>query len=51
MNWLAKTNQMWTNNDFAALDQITTGQMRTIYQSEANGRRRCPRTRHGSRSS
>ncbi len=34
MNWLAKTNQMWTHSDFAAVDQITTGQMRTIYLSE-----------------
>jgi hypothetical protein len=34
MNWLFKTNQMWTKNDFAGLDQITTGQMRTLYQSE-----------------
>ena len=25
---------MWTSNDFAGLDQITTGQMRTIYLSE-----------------
>ena len=25
---------MWTGNDFAALDQVTTGEMRTIYQSE-----------------
>jgi hypothetical protein len=33
-NWLVKTNQMWTSNDFAALDQVTTGQMRTIYRSE-----------------
>jgi hypothetical protein len=33
-NWLVKTNQMWTSNDFAGLDQITTGQMRTIYLSE-----------------
>ena len=33
-NWLVKTNQMWTSNDFAALDQVTTGQMRTIYLSE-----------------
>jgi hypothetical protein len=37
MNWLEKTSEMWTNNDFAALDQITTGQMRTIYQFEAKG--------------
>ena len=34
MNWLSKTNQMWTHGDFAAVDQITTGQMRTIYLSE-----------------
>jgi hypothetical protein len=33
-NWLYKTDQMWTSNDFAGLDQITTGQMRTIYLSE-----------------
>lgn len=34
LNWLAKTNQMWTRNDFATLDQVTTGEMRAIYQSE-----------------
>jgi hypothetical protein len=34
LNWLAKTNQMWTKNDYADLDQVTTGEMRTIYQSE-----------------
>ena len=34
MNWLFKTNQMWTSNDFAAVDQITAGQMNTLYQSE-----------------
>ena len=34
LNWLAKTNQMWIKNDYAALDQVTTGEMRTIYQSE-----------------
>jgi hypothetical protein len=33
-NWLKQTNQMWTNDSFASLDQITTGEMRTIYQSE-----------------
>jgi len=36
-NWLAATNQMWTRDDFAGLDQITTGQMRTIYQSKEQG--------------
>jgi hypothetical protein len=34
LNWLAKTNQMWTRNDFAALDQVTTGEMRTVYQAQ-----------------
>jgi hypothetical protein len=34
MKWLSKTNQMWTSNVFAGLDQVTTGQMRTLYQSE-----------------
>jgi hypothetical protein len=24
MNWLAKTNAMWTSSDFAGLDQVTT---------------------------
>ena len=33
-NWLARTNQMWVDEDFAAVDQITTGQMRTIYLAE-----------------
>jgi hypothetical protein len=37
LSWLEKTNGMWTNNDFSALDQITTGQMRTIYQFEEKG--------------
>ena len=27
-NWLAKTNAMWTSNDFAALDEITTAEIR-----------------------
>ena len=33
-NWLAKTNAMWTSDDFAALDEITTAEMRTIYLAE-----------------
>ena len=33
-NWLKQTNQMWTHDSFASLDQITTAEMRTIYQSE-----------------
>jgi hypothetical protein len=34
MSWLAATNQMWTNHNFAALDQVTTGSLRTAYQYE-----------------
>jgi hypothetical protein len=34
MNWLAKTNQMWLLNGFAAADQVSVGQMRTLYLSE-----------------
>ena len=34
LNWLNKTSLMWTAGDFAALDQVTTGEMRTIYQVE-----------------
>jgi hypothetical protein len=32
--WLVKTNQMWLSNDFAAVDQVTVSQMRTLYLSE-----------------
>jgi hypothetical protein len=34
LNWLAKTNQMWTKDDFAALSQVTTAEMGTVYQAE-----------------
>jgi hypothetical protein len=34
MKWLVKTNQMWTSDVFAGLDQVTTGQMHSLYQSE-----------------
>ena len=37
LNWLAKTNAMWTRNDFAALDEITTAEMRAIYLAEKQG--------------
>jgi hypothetical protein len=33
-NWFVQTNQMLTRNDFAAVDQVTTGQMRTLYLAE-----------------
>jgi len=39
LNWLAKTNAMWTHNDFAALDEITTAEMHTIYLAERQGAR------------
>ena len=34
LHWLSETNQMWTRNNFAALDQVTTAGMRTIYLAE-----------------
>jgi hypothetical protein len=34
LSWLDRTNQMWTAGDFAALNRVTTGEMRTIYQVE-----------------
>jgi len=34
MHWFVQTNQMQTQDDFAAVDQITTGQMRTVYLAE-----------------
>jgi hypothetical protein len=36
-HWLAKTNAKWTQNNFAALDEITTAEMRTIYLAEKQG--------------
>jgi hypothetical protein len=32
--WLDQTSHMWTASNFAALDQVTTGAIRTIYQAE-----------------
>lgn len=46
LNWLAKTNQMWTRNDFAALDQVTTGEMRSVYQAEEQSKRTSAGSRH-----
>lgn len=34
VNWLDQTSQMWTRGDFAALDHVTTGEIRTLYQVE-----------------
>jgi hypothetical protein len=34
LNWLAMTNQMWTKDNFAAVNQVTVGEARTIYRAE-----------------
>ncbi len=34
LNWLARTNQMWTKDDFSALNQVTAGEVRSIYLTE-----------------
>ena len=34
LTWLDQTNQMLTAGDFRALNQVTTGEMRTVYQVE-----------------
>lgn len=34
MHWFVQTNQMQTQDDFAAVDQVTTGQIRTVYLAE-----------------
>ena len=39
LNWLDQTNQMRTAGNFAALDQVTTGEMRTVYQVEHSQQR------------
>ena len=49
MNWLAKTNQMWLLNGFAAVDQVSVGQMRTLYLSEER-QASLPVTRRANRS-
>ena len=42
LSWLAKTNQIWTKNDFAPLDQATTGEARTAYLAQENQTRSDP---------
>jgi hypothetical protein len=34
LNWLAKTNLMWTGDDFSPVDQVTTGAARTAYLAQ-----------------
>jgi hypothetical protein len=34
LNWLARTNQMWTKADFSGLDQVTTAEAREVYLAE-----------------
>jgi hypothetical protein len=42
LHWLAKTNQMWTRNDFAPLDQVTTGEARSAYLAQESQTRSDP---------
>jgi hypothetical protein len=42
LSWLAKTNQIWTRNDFAPLDQVTTGEARSAYLAQENRTRSDP---------
>ena len=41
-NWLAKTNQIWTRNDFAPLTQVTMGEARSAYLAQQNRTRSDP---------
>jgi hypothetical protein len=34
LNWLARTNQMWTKGDFSRLDQVTTAEAHAVYLAE-----------------
>jgi hypothetical protein len=34
LNWLAKTNLMWTSDDFSPLGKVTTGAARTAYLAQ-----------------
>ena len=42
LHWLAKTNQIWTRNDFAPLGQVTTGEARSAYLAQENQTRSDP---------
>jgi hypothetical protein len=42
LSWLAKTNQIWTRNDFAPLDRATTGEARTAYLAQEDRTRSDP---------
>jgi hypothetical protein len=42
LNWLAKTNQIWTRNDFAPLNLVTTGEARSAYLAQENRTRNDP---------
>jgi hypothetical protein len=42
LSWLAKTNQIWTRNDFAPLDRATTGEARTAYLAQESRTRSDP---------
>jgi hypothetical protein len=34
LNWLAKTNLMWTKDEFSLVNQVTTGEARTAYLAQ-----------------
>jgi hypothetical protein len=42
LRWLAKTNQMWTRNEFSLVDQVTTGEARSAYLAQENQTRSDP---------
>lgn len=42
LHWLAETNKIWTRNDFAPLDQVTTGEARTAYLAQEDQTRSDP---------
>jgi hypothetical protein len=42
LSWLARTNQIWTRDDFAPLDRATTGEARTAYLAQENRTRSDP---------
>jgi hypothetical protein len=42
MRWLAKTNQIYTRNDFSLANQVTTGEARSAYLAQENQTRSDP---------
>ncbi len=42
LHWLTETNKIWTRNDFAPLDQVTTGEARAAYRAQEDQTRSDP---------